>query len=157
MREAYQNILFAIVLVFLIALAILLYKQQKTIDQLSNVSKVPLENANIAQIDRDQKNSEAKIKFIEGKLISVSGNVLVVEAQMPDWQKMKEPRDASKTDLTIKKIFTVTVSDKTQYLANKLDGIKAGDTVEVASNELVYQTDKLTAALVVSPSALPAP
>lgn len=41
-------------------------------------------------------------------------------------------------------------------MANKLDSLKAGDTIEVASKELVYQTDKLTAIFIVSPSALPA-
>lgn len=162
MRETYQNILFAVIIVFLVALAILFFNQQKAINKLSSAlsgqsNTAPVAKANATQIDRDQKSSEAKVKFIEGRLISVSGNVLTVEADMPDWKKMKEPRTGSKTTLTYKKTYTVTINDKTQFMANKLDGIKAGDTIEVASNELVYQTDKLTAVFIISPSALPAP
>ena len=166
MRETYQNILNVIIIVFLLAAAILFYNQQKNINQLSSLLKnqnnatssssiAPSGEINVDKIDRDQKNSEAKVKAIGGTVVSISGNDLTVEADMPDWQKMKEPRGASKPVLTYKKTYTVTTDGKTQFSANKLDGIKTGDTIMVASKELVYQTDKLTAVLVASPSALP--
>jgi hypothetical protein len=166
MRETYQNILFAIIIIFLIVLAVLFFNQQKTINQYSSiiknqnsitqVGKNEVKAVNVDQIDRDKKSSEASVKSIGGRVISVSGSVLTIEADMPDWQKMKEPKGASESDLTYKKTFIVTVDDKTQFMANKLDSIKAGDAIEVVSKELVYQTDKLTAVFVVSPSALPA-
>jgi hypothetical protein len=155
MRETYQNILFAIIIIFLIALTALFFSQQKTIRELSTLlngqtNTAEVAKANVAQIERNQNNSEATVNSISGKLISISGNVLTVEAEMTDWKKMKELRNSSIPAPTYKKTYTVTVDDKTQFSTNKLDSIKVGDTMSVASKELVYQTDKLTAVFIMS-------
>lgn len=158
MRETYQNILNIVVIIFIIGSSVLLFSQQKIISQFkkANKSATTAVSANTSQIDRDQKTSESTVNTISGKLVSVSGNILTVEAELTDWKKMKEPRDASKPAPKYKKTYTVTVDDKTNFSANKLDSLKAGDTIQVASKELVYQTDKLTAVFVMSPSVLPA-
>jgi hypothetical protein len=95
----------------------------------------------------------------------VSGNVLTVEADVPDWKKMEEI--ASSTELsqqykdkmtpTIKKNYNVSPSGETKFSADQLSEIKAGETVLVNSKESVIQTDNLTAVEIVSPyqSALP--
>jgi hypothetical protein len=161
MRETYQNILNVVVIIFIIGSSVLLFSQQKAISRLtgsqgSNNMASSAIKANTALIDRDQKKSESTVNTISGKLVSVSGNVLTVEAELTDWKKMKEPRDASKPAPKYKKTYTVTVDEKTQFSANKLDSLKAGDTIQIASKELVYQTDKLTAVFIMSPSPLPA-
>ena len=152
MRETYQNILNIIVIIFILGSSILLYSQQKFLSQLKNA---PTGEGNAAQIDRDQKTSEATVKFVSGRLVGLSGSTLTVEAELPDWEKMKEPRTDSNSTLTSKKTYTVTVDDKTQFSANKLDALKVGDTIGVASKELIYETNKLTAVLIMSPSSLP--
>jgi hypothetical protein len=166
MRETYQNILNIILIIFILAAAILFYRQQKTINQLSNV----LKNQNIAAvvgknaetkaaavdpIDRAKIMLEANTKAIIGRLVSISENKLTVEADILDWQKMKEPRGASESAPTYKKTFTVTINTETKFTANKMDSLKAGDTIYVLSKEPVYQTDKLTAVEIASPFEKP--
>jgi hypothetical protein len=161
MRETYQNILNAFIIIFILAAAILFYNQQKAINQLSSSSK---NKDNVSQVeknkatkgvtadlvDRAKMNLEAKTKFIIGRLVSVSGNDLTVEADMPD---LKKADSAS----SIKKTYLVTVNTETKFSANNMDGLKAGDTIYVSSKELVYQTDKLTAVEITSPFEMVAP
>lgn len=172
MKETYQNILNTILIIFVLAAAILFYSQQKAISRLSSLlnnqsNSVQAGNqavkAAVDPVDQAKKNMEANVKHIEGRLISVSGNNLTVEADMPDWEKMKEINASKKSPTekpgsapTYKKTYTVTINAETKFTANKLDGIKAGDTIGVASKELVYETDNLTAVFVVSPSVRPA-
>ena len=167
MRETYQNILNAVIVIFLIVAAILFYKQQKTINQLSSIlnnqnnriqAGKQIEKATVDPIDQVKKNLEDNTKFIEGRLISVSGNDLTVEADMPDFKKAKEINASKKlsTDKpgpppTYKKVYTVTINAETKFTANKLDGMRAGDTIQVISKELVYQTDRLMAVEIASP------
>lgn len=150
MRETYQNIFNIVIVVFILGLSTLLFFQQKTLNQLKNPQTG---KADTSQINRDQEYSKANVRAIAGRLVSLSGNTLTIEADMPDWKKMKEPRDSSKINLTYKKNYTVTVDDKTQFSGNKLDSIKIGDTISVVSKELVYDTEKLTAVFIMSPNS----
>jgi len=169
MRETFQNILNVIVIIFFLVAAILFYKQQKAISQLSSMLKNQNniavsgknEGAKVAVADlADQvkKGLEDNTRLIEGRLVSVSSDVLTVEADMPDLKKMKEDEAVNKSFAekpslppTYKKTFTATVDSETKFTANKMDGLKIGDTVHVVAKELVYKTDKLTAVEITSP------
>jgi|GEM_PF-1655085 len=156
MEKNYQNIFNVVVVILIVALAAILFSQQKTINQLKKANGAAATGkVNASQIDRDKKISETTVNSIQGKITGISGNTLTVEAVMPNWEKMKEPRDASTPAPTYKKTYTVTVDDKTKFFANNLDSLKVGDSIEVSSKELVYQTDKLTAVFVISPGTTP--
>ncbi len=170
MKEIYQNILNVIIIIFLLVAAILFYKQQKAISQLSSmlnsknsaalseVNKEMKKKASVDPIDQVKESFTTKANSIRGRLVSISGNNLTVEAEMPDWDKMKEtsaskgsPFEEMVSVPTCKKNYAVTVNNETKFTANKLDDMKPGDTILVTSKELVCETDELTAVEIISP------
>ena len=172
----------ALVIVFLIAFGFLIYSQQKTINKLSSaqtgqngtaqnakngvpdISASEVKALQDQQIDSSKKSLEDSAKFIEGKVVGVSGSTLTVEADLPDFQKMKENASANINsnsgkpgpNYTYKKNYTVATNNDTKYTVNGIDKIKAGDKIMVSAKELVYQTDKLTAIVITSPYEKPA-
>jgi hypothetical protein len=161
MRENYQNILNIILIILLFLAGILFFTQQKAINRLSGLQSgkgaVTIPTVDTSKIDQDQKKVESTVKSVEGKALNISGNILTVEAELPDWKKMKETRDVSKNAPTRKKNYRVTVNEETKYSNNKLEAIKAGDTIGVVSKELVFQTSELTAVVIMSPSSASSP
>jgi hypothetical protein len=169
----------AIAVIFLIAFGFLFYFQQRAINKLSSAlagqSSVAQNAKNGAlkvvseeikaqqeqQINIMKNGLEDSAKFITGRVVSVSGNNLVVAADLPDFEKMKEtavssdPAQKFGPALTYEKKYTVTASDDTAYASNGLEKIKAGNTINVIAKELVYQTDKLTAVMIASPFEKP--
>jgi len=170
MNSFFQKIIAVIVVILVVAGGILIYKQSVAIDKLSaklnlessgktpdtvgNVQNIVKNPANMSSLTDQQKDKfESTVKFIKGKVASVSGNALIVEADVPDWKKMEEI--ASSADLsqqykdkmapTIKKNFNVSTTGETKFSGDQLSEIKAGETILVNAKEFVSQTDNLTA------------
>lgn len=170
----------AIIVVLFVAGGAMFYFQQKTINKLSdqiNIQTISSSASRAASSGTGSTNSTAavdagKVKametgnYITGKITQISGNDLTVEADIIDWDKMKEfvssqanSVDYGKTPPTVKKTYSVSANGETQYIMNKLGDLHVGDGIWVTAKEQVYQTDKITAAQIVSPygeSASPA-
>jgi len=174
-NSTFQKIIVVMLVAIFVIGGVLFYSQQKAMNRLasqlgmasgqpaasSKTSATADKDMALAKLDQAQKGFEANTKSIMGKVSSISGNALIVEADLPDFQKMKElaptndPTQKPKMAPTLQKKYTVTVSSETKYASNGLDKIKAGDTISITSKELIYQTDKLTAVSVISPFVQP--
>jgi len=120
----------------------------------------------VSYVNKTEESQKQNISFVSGKVLSNSGGKLTIEGDLVDWHKIKEmaaagqfsgDSPAKKPAPSFKKTFEVTIDNQTQFSANNLVDIKAGDTIMVTAKELVYETDKLTATLIISPyqSSLP--
>lgn len=178
MENNKQNIFIAIIAVILIIGGIMFYWQQKSINQLKalNASRMSTPQSQettgktfkgvnqeqittVSAVENEIISQQQNINFITGKVLQISGDTLKVEADVPDWNKMKEIASSpelsrqyqNKMSPTIKKIYSVSVTGETNFPSNKFSDIKAGDTIRVNAKELVYQTDNLTALGINSP------
>lgn len=176
MNSFFQKIIAFIVVILVVAGGLLIYKQSAAIDKLSarlnsesngktpdtvgNAQNIAKDPANMSSLTDQQKEKfESSVKFIEGKVASVSGNTLTVEGDVPDWKKMEEiaaspelsQQYKSKMAPTIKKNYNVSTTGETKFSGDQLSEIKAGETVMVYAKEFVSQTDNLTAVEVVAP------
>lgn len=178
MENNKQNIFILIIFIVLIIGGIIFYWQQKSINQLkalvaSDVSDLQSQKTAEKKIGRNSQDQgstadnvksemsslQQNVKFIIGKVLQISGSDLKVEADVPDWEKMKEIAASpelsrqyqNKMAPTTKKTYSVSVIGETKFLGNKLSDIMAGDTILVNVKELVYQTDNLTALEINSP------
>ena len=169
--------------VFLIG-GVILYVQQRDIDELRSAvlhqekqttEKDSLASNTIPEIKKEtpetengkadlielQKNAETKL--MAGNVLDISHNALKIEADMPDWEKMKKIAVSSelsneyqnKMAPTIKKIYTVYISGDTKFLKNKLLTIKIGDTVFVELDEDINKSDRMTAIEIIAPYEAP--
>lgn len=89
-------------------------------------------------------------KDIQGTLSAVNDETITVEAQIVDLSKLAGIEEAKLTGNVnsfpkIKKNYTVSVDDKTQYPSMGLRSMKIGIQVLIKTNDLVYQNDNLTA------------
>jgi hypothetical protein len=157
-----------IIIVLLIAGGAMIYSQQKSIDKLNalavsgNNSKALLGGAGsknpAAAVDAGKAKAMETGNYIVGKITQISGNDLTVEADMIDWDKMKEfvssqakSADYGKKPPTVKKTYSVSANGETEYIMNQLKDLRVGDGIWVTAREQVYQTDKITAAQIASP------
>ena len=94
----------------------------------------------------------ANTSDITGKVVSVSGNLIKIEAEIVDLDKIKDAttNDAAKF-AKIKKTFSVTTDDKTEFISKKLANIVQGDSIKVVTDDSPYATDSITATQVISP------
>lgn len=170
-----KNILlvFAVVIVVLFVVGgMVIYSQQKSIDRLNslaasgNNSKALFNGAvatnPAAAVDVGRKKAMETGNYITGKITQISGNDLTVEADIPDWDKMKELASSQgsavgfgKKPPTVKKTYSVSANSETQYIMNQLKDLRVGDGIWVTAREQVYQTDKITAAQIASPYNAP--
>lgn len=186
MENNKQNIFIAVIVVILIIGGIMFYWQQKSINQLKALGAYKMSSpqsqettgktfkgvnqeqisASTADAVKNEINSQQQnTKFITGKVLQISGDTLKVEADVLDWNRMKEIAASpelsrqyqNKMAPTIKKTYSVSVNSETNFLSNKFSDIKAGDTILVNAKELVYQTDNLTALGINSPYQIQLP
>jgi len=173
MNENFQKIIIAVVVMAVVVVGFILYRQQKTISSLSkaiatnektsstgslaNLESISKNGSGASLVEQQKKGMEDSTMFIAGTVAAVSENTITVEANMPDWDKMKEiassanSADKPRNAPTYKKTYKVSVNSETQFIIDKLDSIKVGNTIHITSKELIYQTDKLTAVSIISP------
>jgi hypothetical protein len=178
MENNKQNIFIAVIFVILIIGGIVFYWQQKSINQLKALEASRLaspqsqetpgkifkginqeQGSTVDVVKKEIDNQQQNVNFIAGKVLQISGDTLKVEADISDWNKMKEIASSpelsqqyqNKMAPTIKKTYSVSVTGETKFLSNKFSDIKVGDTILVNAKELVYQTDNLTALGINSP------
>lgn len=93
-------------------------------------------------------------KEIIGTVLEVKNNLLSVEAEIVNLEKIA---DAESTDIVVlpkvKKIFSVTANEKTEFLSVKLGDVKPDGQIQVFSDDLIYKTDKITATKINYPYA----
>lgn len=184
MENNKQNIFIAVIFVILIIGGSMFYWQQKSINQLKSLvvsgmsSPQPQEGTVKTFKGSNQKQGsttdvvkkeidiqQQNINFITGKVLQISGDTLKIEADVSDWNKMKEIASSpelsqqyeNKMAPTIKKTYSVSVTGETNFLSNKLPDIKVGDTILVNAKELIYQNDNLTALGINSPYQIQLP
>ena len=167
-----SKILLAAVIVLLIAVIVLgiaFYVQSKKVSKISDVffpsgngaaSQTAPAAAQPAQpgsevpdyiVQDAKKNLSENVKQISGTVTGANGNTLTVEAEIVDVGNLNKENIKQNKVPTVKKSYIVTTDEKTEFARKKLPDIKTGDGILVKVNELVYQTDKLTAAKIICP------
>lgn len=170
MEKNLQNILLIVFIVLLLAGGVFIFFQQRDINKLKNqgfgVNAFNLQDSGAAseakipsyRVAATEKTISESVKDISGKITAVSGKTLTIEADIVDFSKLADlPEvDLAKPIDTLpqtKKSFQVSTDDKTQFAGKAMEMISVGDTVKIFANELVYETNNLTAAKIVSSEA----
>lgn len=115
-------------------------------------------------VEAEKERAKENGNYIVGKITRISGNDLTVEADIIDWDKMKElassqnkSADYMSNPPTVKKTYSVSTNGNTQFLASKLGDLHVSDSIWVTSSDKVYQTDKITATQILSPYRVSSP
>lgn len=163
MQEKSQNALFIIIIVLFVILGVSILLQQRTISSLQEkIPSVALSNpANQEQqkpklpdylVETTKKDLIDNTKDITGEVNQVKNNVLTIDAEVVDLDKIAEATSAEVKDLPkIKKTFNVLTDSKTEFLSFKLDQIKSGDPVKAYFDSSVYDKSDLTATKISCP------
>lgn len=168
MNPKLQNIILVVLMIVVIAGGAVIFFQQRSIKALnreifpqpsssdiSSLAAPPVADplAKLAPPLADQiKNDLVKnTKIIVGTVQGKEANRLTVEAEVVDLPNIIRAETSDYQNLPkIKKAYNVEVNEKTEFKNKRFDEIQAGDSVAVATEDLVYQTDKFGASSVES-------
>jgi hypothetical protein len=171
MDRKIKYILAAVVVVVVLLVAAVAY-QQKALMNLKKEISDGIQN-DLGSQKNAAINSPSTVKAVQSTIVDntkkINGSItakndksLDIEAEIVDLSKLSAvPEESLLGDENsfpkIKKSYKVTVNDGTQYPSMAYKDLFVGMKVSVTSNELIYQSDSLTASEIITPSVAKAP
>lgn len=153
--------IFAIVIILLTLGVYFSYKQQKEINQLKKIitagensttgDVIPLSQRELGEMEEETKKEQyndliSELTYVSGTIKSVSGEAIVIEAYVPDYNGLANKNTTEALAIPIKnKEITVKLEDDTKFVEIEKNKLKQGDSISVSSSESIYGKDSFIA------------
>jgi hypothetical protein len=137
-----------ILTVIVLVLGVMLFRLQKDVTILKNVSTAGA-SGKISSQNTKKMNGAPPAGVLQqfmGVITNTSGNQLTADIKLPDFSKSKKSKGSEGGDYEIiDKNITVNSNEKTVFEKKALADLKAGDSIFVFSHNSPYTSDTVTA------------